>query len=155
MVWISYSPNEAQRPAQFPPVATSSAPVALLRAHWCDGLPSFVKVPVVVDVAVRGSRVSGVPSTRTETFAPSATGAATSTTSPAARPAMSLCMEMSHPFPRGFPALWSEGGLLASGPDRSAPSRTARGVQWLRLTPLAFGIPGHSGGSAPVSHRLP
>jgi hypothetical protein len=50
--------------------------------------------------------------------------------------------------------LWSEAGLLAPGPTlRAFPIRRAAD-QWLRLR-AASGIPGHSGGSAPDSHRLP
>jgi hypothetical protein len=50
--------------------------------------------------------------------------------------------------------LWSEAGLLAPGPTlRAFPIRRAVD-RWLRLR-AAVGIPGHSGGSAPDSHRLP
>jgi hypothetical protein len=50
--------------------------------------------------------------------------------------------------------LWPEAGLLAPGPTpRAFPTRRAAD-QWLRLR-AAIGIPGHSGGSAPGSHRLP
>jgi hypothetical protein len=50
--------------------------------------------------------------------------------------------------------LWSEAGLLAPGPTlRAFPIRPAAD-QWLRFR-AAIGIPGHSGGSAPDSHRLP
>ncbi len=50
--------------------------------------------------------------------------------------------------------MWSEAGLLAPGPTlRAFPIRRAAD-QWLRFR-AATGIPGHSGGSAPDSHRLP
>ncbi len=50
--------------------------------------------------------------------------------------------------------MWSEAGLLAPGPTlRAFPIRRAVD-QWLRFR-AAIGIPGHSGGSAPDSHRLP
>jgi hypothetical protein len=51
--------------------------------------------------------------------------------------------------------LWSEAGLLAPGPTlRAFPCRLSGSVA-ARVARAAVGIPGHSGGSAPDSHRLP
>ena len=87
--------------------------------------------------------------------AASAPGAANSSATPANRPDRNLCI-YEPPLPRGFSALWSEGGLLASGPtSRAFPDRTWRPSGCGSLEPRALGIPGHSGGSAPVLHRLP
>ena len=62
---------------------------------------------------------------------------------------------VSHPFPRGRFGLTVGGGLLASGPLPAAPSRTAGVPVACALDARAAGFPGHSGGSAPDSHRLP
>jgi len=51
--------------------------------------------------------------------------------------------------------LWSEAGLLAPGPTPPRlPDRREGGFGGSRLR-AAMSIPGHSGGSAPDSHRLP
>jgi hypothetical protein len=52
--------------------------------------------------------------------------------------------------------LWSEAGFLAPGPTlRAFPTRRAARSVAARTKRAAAGIPGHSGGSAPDSHRLP
>ena len=61
---------------------------------------------------------------------------------------------MSHPFPRGRFGLRSEAGLLAPGPTpRAFPAALA--PSGCALARVRRGFPGHSGGSAPDSHRLP
>lgn len=52
--------------------------------------------------------------------------------------------------------LWSEAGLLAPGPTPPRlPNPPSGGSVARACVALAVGIPGHSGGSAPDSHRLP
>ena len=66
------------------------------------------------------------------------------------------CASKSHPFHEGSRLCGRrEVSWLPGRPH--APSQPARGgpVDATLIEPLAFGIPGHSGGSAPVSHRLP
>jgi len=47
-------------------------------------------------------------------------------------------------------------GLLASGLLLVPPSRSRVRLQWLRrVRRVGEALPGHSGGSAPDSHRLP
>ena len=60
------------------------------------------------------------------------------------------------PFHEGVRAVRSEAGLLASGPTLPRLPGPPSAVQWLeRDGARAGGVPGHSGGSAPDSHRLP
>jgi cob(I)alamin adenosyltransferase len=61
---------------------------------------------------------------------------------------------MSHPFREGFRlAVGGRSPDFRARPSRTFPARAAR--QWLRLGAASGGLPGHSGGSVPVSHRLP
>ena len=64
--------------------------------------------------------------------------------------------QRSHPFPRGLMGLLAGGRSPGSRAYPVAPSRAVGEVQWLRpCGRVRTGFPGHSGGSAPDSHRLP
>ena len=129
------------------------APLVPEHVGW-PGLPAGV---VVVVTAVRGSSVPFSPSTRTVTFAGAASAGAAhanATTSPAITP--DSFFFMSQPLS----ARVSNGdgrrqvSWLPGPPPRPFPARAAG--QWARSPrrrPDASGLPGHSGGSAPESHR--
>src|ERR1700685_4648869 len=69
----------------------------------------------------------------------------------AVTPALIACFRcMSHPFPEGCLALWSEVVSWLSGLT-AVPSQCLAGASGLDTAVL----PGNSGGSAPDSHRLP
>jgi hypothetical protein len=141
-----------QVPVQSPPVTSSSAPSALVPEHV---RPARCTGSAVVVTAVSGTTVAAVPSTRTLTVAGAASvggGAASAiaATIPASAPDADVFIWEPTPFREGLEWRRSEEGLLAPGTTfRAFPPRAAE--QWLD----AVGIPGHSGGSAPDSHRLP
>src|SRR4029077_9354079 len=60
------------------------------------------------------------------------------------------------PFHEGYLGFRSRAGFLAPGPSfRAFPFRSSRHSGCAFSSRAAVGIPGHSGGSTPESHRLP
>src|SRR5579872_1082243 len=118
--------------SQLPPVASCSAPAALVPEQF----PGAGVGVVVVVTFVSGSSVEVAPSTRTDTLAgvPASAGAATALRPPTASTATSaamclLCMSCSFVWlDFGTGRRERAGGRADGGVDRGAALRTAGGV---------------------------
>src|SRR5947209_1744720 len=140
-------------------VATSRAPAPLAAGQAPAGAPPLVIDPAVGALTSFGaSSVFFRPSTRTVTLvpfepAPSApdTGTAAQASTAAHTATTNLRFMRATPFLEGnrLCGRWLVSWLTGLP---AAPSRCSCPHQWLGV---AAGVPDHSGGSAPVSHRLP
>src|SRR4029077_14782063 len=114
-------------PLQFPAVASSRAPTALVPGHACSGLPSLTTAVALVVTWVDGISVCAAPSTRTVTLAgaaPAASDAGTRSNAHAAPTAAEIRRRcMSHPFPRGLCGPAVDDRSPGSRADPPAPSR--------------------------------
>ena len=126
-VWVSPRIVETNaKRSQLPPVAASSAAPAVSASQ---GLSVLAPQGHARALAAASSRR---PSTRTVTVGAACGGRREGEESGDRAGDDSELHAVSHPFPRGRSAWRSEGGLLASGPSLSAPSRPAD-AQWPAL----------------------
>src|SRR3954470_4317476 len=119
-------------------------------SHFCGPLPSLPSTVWVAGVTGPSKIVFDGPSTRTVTVAaPAAAGTASAAAlARTARAPLRVFILISLPFREGFVAFGRrQVSWLPGSPVRAFPGSVA--PQW----PRAAGPPGHSGGTAPVSHR--
>src|SRR3954469_13742538 len=123
-------------------------------SHFCGPLPSLPSTVWVAGVTGPSKIVLDGPSTRTVTVVVAASAVAAAGTANAAAPArtasgpLRVFIWVSLPFREGFVAFGRrQVSWLPGSPVRAFPGSVA--PQW----PRAAGPPGHSGGTAPVSHR--
>src|SRR4051812_10610016 len=132
---------------------TAPAP-PFVPSHLCGPEPSPPSIAWTSVVTVRSRIVFALPSTRTLTLVGTAVavaGAAAVQAAAAARAVrapLRVIMCISLPFREGYVAFGRrQVSWLPGSPVRAFPGNVA--PQW----PRAAGPPGHSGGTAPASHR--
>src|SRR3954447_7775608 len=148
-------------PFQPPAVSVSSAPPIDVEEQVAGGpaVATFVNAPSTVRTTAGPARVDGEPSTRMETSPAGAADAAAGTMRTSSEAAMSGLRRRWDTAPLSTRARreWTARvGVLAPGPTVSRlPAPSWRSGCGRVLRSPADGIPGHSGGPAPVSPPAP